>query len=985
MADAEYPRVAPTFPVHLRTKLGVDGWPREIKQASAVAAVPAATEPVRYSLADNLRQKFPRLTHPLRYAAWLRSSRESQFFVQTQPSVEPEHAVVEEAELLKKAAGMELAGIALSGGGIRSATFGLGILQALAEMNLLRRFDYISSVSGGGYLNSWLTAWIHRDGYETAEAALRSDADGLGIRQRWDIQRPLHFLRRYSNYLTPRAEAFGADQWAAVAIYVRNLLLNLLTLVFLLSACLLVPHFVISMAEWLPTHQWIAASLLPVILILGFLPIRLLAQSLAILDSRFAETPECPETLDHGAVSRNILLPTFAGGLAATALLYLNPMRQGHGYWYAIVLWSGLAGVAHLLLWVLVDRFRPRHLRVVSLSLSRSALVTASFVSGALCGGLWALLSGWMPPNSRIAVWLGPPEVMFILFLGSIIQLGLLGIAFDDSKREWIARAAGLLVLYTLCWFAAFALTIFLPPVVTSAYSSAMDHSFKQVITLAGSFGLTVSWLLTTIAGVLVARGEKTPAFTNGAKEPASVQNKTAAWRRLLANATPYVFASGLLLLLAIGLFVLLQNLQSLQLRWLQGPWLVAGCLALSALLGCILAWRVDVNEFSMHLFYRNRLIRCYLGATNRSRRPHKFTGFDANDDIPLYQLARGLEGPFQGAYPIINATLNLTGGTDLAFQRRKAANFIFSPLFCGYECSRTGDRPPLHFNAYRPAENYACGEQKHYRIGLELGTAMAISGAAASPNMGYYSSKATAFLMTLANVRLGWWLGNPRRNDRWQRQGPQFGLKYLMAELLGNATDQRSHVYISDGGHFENTGLYELVRRRCCFILLCDGARDQNYKFADLSAAIEKCRIDFGTNIEIDLTPLTPQAANGEPSGLCSSHFAVGTISYGGGQQGILLYLKLSRTGEEPVDVQGYARQHANFPHDSTADQWFDEDQFEAYRTLGHHVAASAFMSALWDTDANKHNSELRDAMTAVFGFVPRPVAAVAAGSAGA
>jgi len=527
---------------------------------------------------------------------------------------------------------------------------------------------------------------------------------------------------------------------------------------------------------------------------------------------------------------------------------------------------------------------------------------------------------------------------------------------------------------------------------------------------LASQGGAVIAWLVITIAGLLTAKGEKTAAsaFVDRAGEQALSSTESghgvSQWRKYLADGTPYVAVAGLFLALAIVVFLKFSKQEGLVFQLVGNNVLfsVSVSLLLCVALGLIFAWRVDINEFSMHPFYRNRLVRCYLGATNTSRQPHAFTGFDPNDDIGLAALRRRWRSEqFEGPYPIFNATLNLTGSADLAFQKRRAVNFIFSPLFCGYERFRTTDvlqrqvatvgaeqerfQEPvrddehLHESAYRRSDYYACGELKNRPTGLRLGTVMAISGAAASPNMGYYSSKPMAFLMTLANVRLGWWLGNPRRNDRWQRQGPMFGLKYLLAELLGDANDHRSHVYLSDGGHFENLGLYELVRRRCRFIWVCDGGRDPEYRCEDLSAAIEKCRVDFGTSIEIDICNLKPLPNPGH----CKSHFAVGQIGYGNGNVGTLVYLKLSIVGDEPLDVGSYHQRNATFPHDTTADQWFDEDKFEAYRELGFQAAASAVISGLFHPRPTEEVLQLREALQTVFGFtIPRAHAVNAKGA---
>ena len=194
----------------------------------------------------------------------------------------------------------------------------------------------------------------------------------------------------------------------------------------------------------------------------------------------------------------------------------------------------------------------------------------------------------------------------------------------------------------------------------------------------------------------------------------------------------------------------------------------------------------------------------------------------------------------------LVNAALNLTQGDNLAWQERKAASFSFTPMYCGYEIQDPDGRV---ISGYQHTNDYVRNEGKWISLGLPI----SVSGAAASPNEGYHSSAATAFLMTVFNVRLGWWLQNPRYAQRWQRPGPRFSLFLLLQELAGMTDDESHYVYLSDGGHFENLGVYELVRRRCRYIIACDAGCDPKYGFEDLGNVIRKCQIDLGIGIDID------------------------------------------------------------------------------------------------------------------------------------
>ena len=124
---------------------------------------------------------------------------------------------------------------------------------------------------------------------------------------------------------------------------------------------------------------------------------------------------------------------------------------------------------------------------------------------------------------------------------------------------------------------------------------------------------------------------------------------------------------------------------------------------------------------------------------------------------------------------------------------------------------------------------------------------ALAVSGAAASPAMGMYSSKSRAFLLTLANARLGLWFGNPLDPVTWQRAIRRSAWGLSSGSCSGSTTDSNPYVYLSDGGHFENLGLWSMVARRCGIIIVSDAGCDPDYTFADLSNAVRRIRIDLG------------------------------------------------------------------------------------------------------------------------------------------
>ncbi len=237
---------------------------------------------------------------------------------------------------------------------------------------------------------------------------------------------------------------------------------------------------------------------------------------------------------------------------------------------------------------------------------------------------------------------------------------------------------------------------------------------------------------------------------------------------------------------------------------------------------------------------------------------------------------------------------------------------------------------------------------------GIPLATATAVSGAALSPNDGYNSQPALAFLMTLFNARLGWWIANPRKPWIWpndmDQPTPRFGLRYLLSELFGESDDTSNYVNLSDGGFFDNMGLYELVRRRCSLIVICDGEEDANTTFEGMGLAIAKARIDFGVEIEFPADEIEKLAPD-KTTNRSGAHFACGTIQYPAppgdsstkDYSGKIIYLKTAFVGDEPLDLIHYKREHPDFPQESTMNQWFTEPQFESYRRLGQLTAEKA------------------------------------------
>ncbi|MEW5967757.1 MAG: hypothetical protein AB1720_12315 [Pseudomonadota bacterium] len=880
----------------------------------------------------------------------------------------------------------QLMGLALSGGGIRSATFALGLIQALARLRLLRGFDYLSTVSGGGYIGSWLSALIHRTrqpGQPTVDAVAAVERGLGGDHRPWCADDtvasecpPEHpavrFLRRYSNYLTPRLGALSGDTLAAVSVYLRNLLLNQLVLIAFFAALLALPYVLLDLGRWLVDPAGLdaltrpfATTGMPLIYGLAILPLLVAVAACALSLMRF-------QAQDRFNSSGPVFIVGFAvlPALASAAIFAVALQAYDDAVDYGLLEWVAVTTVVYLVPWVVVfwvknggtqlalialrklirlwqarrDAQRLRK-RVTELIHWAAGLVRFGWqipwtlLAGALGGLLFyglresaAALPATGGPSLAVAFY--TPLILLTYSFVVTVHIGLMKRLYSENDREWWARLGGFIVLAALLWLAAFAVTLYAAPLV------------KWLAGLALAGGL--AWAASSIGGVLLGKS----AHTGAGARP---------WLNYAAQATPYVFVVGLVVLLASVLHHLLASPDSLGLcdRCVPvaagGDWatlvhaalfnlekvsllhvlmVLGACVAVFALLG----WRVDVNLFSLHGFYRNRLTRCYLGATrvgdDDARNPHPFTGFDPRDDLPLSHLAN------QRPFHIVNAAMNLTGGEDLAWQTRRAAAFAFTPAHTGFEFwNSEGER----VGAYRPTRQYAANQFAFLNPagGILLGNVVATSGAAANPNMGYHTSAALSALMSVFNVRLGRWSGNPLHPVAWRKASPRFGGLPLIKEVFGLLGSRSAFLNVSDGGHFENLGVYELVRRRCRVVVAVDAGCDPDYQFEDLANAIRKCWTDFGTRIDIDLAPLRPQG-DGKHN---PSHFAVGCIRYRNAPEpGILIYIKASLTGDETSDVKQYADGHPSFPHQSTSDQFFDENQFESYRELGRHIGLKVF-----------------------------------------
>jgi hypothetical protein len=348
-------------------------------------------------------------------------------------------------------------------------------------------------------------------------------------------------------------------------------------------------------------------------------------------------------------------------------------------------------------------------------------------------------------------------------------------------------------------------------------------------------------------------------------------------------------------------------------------------------------------NANSLHPLYRDRLGKAFLFVPQTTL--HKY-GELKPLKIPLSKLTCKF-----GPYHLINTALNIQNSKVANKRGRNADFFSFSRDFAGSE-----------------ATGYvATADVEKVTKGFDLASAMAISGAAASSNMGAQTIKPLTPTLAILNVRLGYWLRNPLHLKKWKTWN-RLANFYFLAELFGALNERRTSVYLTDGSHIENLGIYELLKRRCSIIIAIDAEADCELAFGSFNTLVRYARIDLSIEIDLPWEEIRDinLLINGElnKTGDCRKaegpHCAIGRITYADGTKGTLAYIKSSLTGDENDYVFHYKKLHPQFPHESTLEQMFSEEQFEAYRALGYHAAYGLFDRR--DTFAQLDSAEFPD-----------------------
>jgi hypothetical protein len=900
-------------------------------------------------------------------------------------------------------------GFGLSGGGIRSATFCLGVFQSIAEAKLLRKIDFVSTVSGGGYFGSFLgrlftREWVHS--VDDVESAIRGDnPPSTTPETRGWANRMFRWLRDNGRYLAPRGSGdlilLGAillRNWIAVQVVMITSVLAVFVALQLVRPSLdaalqlnrdgsLLGAFLIctlpagsSLLLWSPWIVWLAPILV-----------------LAVAPTMWAYWLVTRRGSD-GAIGIPPMLGVFVAflaGLAGAATYRDMPWR----FWPCALL--SLAALLTIVCWVLSQLGPGRR--------ALSPMETGNF--------LRATLGRWLK-NSLLAC-------------GAVLGWTLIdtagGTLYVAGGTVALTRWAGA-VFGVLSGIGAFGRTGLV--LLSSSRGRGRPRVSASLVAWSAAVVILSAWLVTINAiSHAVASGfngvDGRPAgFAAGSAPPKILGADRVDVARTgdgfvvsaAVMAEPPCVAPGVHRRIdpfGVQIFVLL--------------------LAFTFLFG---RTRTFANLSSLHAFYWARLTRTFLGASNSTRLRRGDTA--VKETVP----ADDCEGTWYWNWPrisatsassamdaatavrpwmrggplhLINTTVNETmdARTKVQSQDRKGTGLALGP--CGLSL---GIRHHLisdgnGCSAIFPVEGYhvfkSAAENGRTPEPLSVGRWMSISGAAFSAAAGANTTVPIAILAGMLNVRLGYWWDSGTPPDA----GPlSVGAKQwspwvtfeamlpvqsaLLSEMLARTRGTAGQLWnLSDGGHFENMGGYELIRRRLPLIVIVDAEADPDYEFQGLSDLVRKARLDFDAEItflsmaqlegRIDgQTPVLPEpvrpyfgdlaslrrgkwtdegvpgpygttlsqyALEVDQSRVSRAHAALATVTYSGSTtRSWLVYVKATLMGDEPEDVCHYHRAHPAFPQETTNDQFFDEAQWESYRRLGAHIGRRVLTPELFD-----------------------------------
>lgn len=848
---------------------------------------------------------------------------------------------------------VDLFGIALSGGGIRSATFNLGLLQGLENRGLLESAHYLSSVSGGGYVAGFYSALKATEPPQTSTT--KNEPDTPAVRH----------LREFSSFLVPRVGLFQAETHRALAHALRVMPVAIAgSLSLLVCAMCIWLWTVAACARWPITAPFVTGLLMVIgwcltsIATGRFHPGRgaspggreqlswadplvwhLVLTAVLFVAVWLGLEQEWSGSLvtTHQGSSGQLELPvkpepdtleTIVSPAMYVVVPYLSPIAFLAVPYVVLLLQRAWFGLLAFLGQSPDDKSRLRRRIAADQS---TALIAAAAILWVFCLVPWKLgvilaASGWEAPLALLAVLLALFDVSRRLAPAAGKQTR----AASSLKLRLLRRLPAVLASAVLLGTASLVAC----GLVLLHWKCRLDQPFEMSAlrpvaeALRDRMGvITVSLLSVLLLGLVVADKLRRRQWSTAALQCGLVA--------IIVNVAEATYVTAIVtLVLCTGILIgaapdralrqMLILLAVVGLSPLALPYLFTApplCLVF-AMSGAVLAYFTVVftpTRTSFFTFYRERIARAYLGARNSvgsgtDIHKSRATAELPDDDLELSKL-KGK--PLH----LICVAANDLGNDRLSNLSRGASSAVLSK------------------------HGLAVGSRWHgvkKLGGLTLGEAITASGAAFNSNMGTASVNfglASGILMTALNLRLGLWVrtdheckeadGQGRRRRYW---GGWLFFREMFQRTFATHGEHKSPTYhVSDGGHFENLGLYELLRRHCSYIVVSDATADPDLTFADVGNAIQLAREDFGIEIEIDFSALRP-----DENGLSKVRMAVGRIYYPSGKLGVLLYVKPVLVGDESEDIRQYWAESRTFPHEGTADQFYDRAQWECYRKLG-------------------------------------------------
>ncbi|WP_414475455.1 patatin-like phospholipase family protein [Microvirga sp. M2] len=747
--------------------------------------------------------------------------------------------------------GHNLTGLALSGGGIRSASFCLGVLQAIDalrenhEPQVLDQIDYLSTVSGGGYTGTSLVSGLMQAQGRFPFASKLDQEETIEVQH----------IRDYSNFLAPQGLRDYLLGFIAVS---RGLLVN--AMVFL-GVLLLLAAFTIYLNPDIEELNQGAGGLELFGLTLITFGLFLLAQMIFALYSSHRKANRQTLTFREKWakwLARAFMVALVIAFAEAQAFVIARLVDKDLTHWLGELLpkvWAALLPVA--------------------IALGASAGKLTTIVRTTLGDKSWkGSFKRW---TSQAALYLAAAVVPFLLWCVYIllcywgVRANMTGPRpYHPGVPDWLTQLSG--------WF-------------------PVKHSFARLYSAVGLVLLFLSLFVKPNAGSLNGyyrdrlsraflwrldklRKQAQERWDADAPDPLD-DHDCAAVGKHVEKAQGKEGA---------GKAAITEN------RKKEKP-------------------EIDVDRFTFSSLKKRKKWR--------RNKKLKVDGIHWEEDVRF------------SPYLLVNTAVNLEGSDYLNRRGRNADSFVLSPLYIGSEA--TGYAKTL--------------TMERIDRGINLGTAMAASGAAASANMGAQTIKPLTFSLAALNVRLGYWIPNPRYAKTWTGWNSYLasvGPIYYAMETFGAMNEERLNVYLTDGGHFDNLGIYELLKRRCSLIIAVDAEADPGMHFESFVRVQRYARIDLGTRIDLpwEAVHRSALAISKEgwrkpllPDGHQGPHVAVGRIDYGYGERGVLIYVKSSMSGDESDLICDYKRRNEAFPHETTADQFFSEEQFEVYRALGFHA----------------------------------------------